>query len=310
MTARIYSALDGSNPRTLKGHKRAVTSSAIIGRGREVLTGSADGTTRLWDVGADKQIMTFAAERFSSVNALALGDRPVELDPTLRPPDGDGGSAPVPAPAPAGYPSAREGKLFAAGLSSGLVELHDLSSRTRAALIPSPVFPAGAEWTQKPAGPIFAVDWAPESHLLATGTREGIVAVYDVRMLGASSAGAGGPRSLLGAFRRNGAAINDLRFASSTTLPSPLSSFSSSSSSSSLSLLIGTSDGLPYRAGLGPLLSGDADGSESSGGALGNRAPEVVEEYAGWDCDSVEAVRVDRAGRVVLAGAHGCVRRY
>lgn len=51
MRARIVSALDGTCPRVLEGHTRAVNDSAIFGRGREVATGSSDGTVRVWDVG-------------------------------------------------------------------------------------------------------------------------------------------------------------------------------------------------------------------------------------------------------------------
>lgn len=61
-TARIYSALDGANPRTLTGHTRAVYASAMLGRGREVLTGSLDATVRLWDVGAAHTTATLDAD--------------------------------------------------------------------------------------------------------------------------------------------------------------------------------------------------------------------------------------------------------
>ena len=67
-TARIYSALDGANPRTLTGHTRAVYASALLGRGREVLTGSLDATVRLWDVGAARTTATLAAD--DGVHAL------------------------------------------------------------------------------------------------------------------------------------------------------------------------------------------------------------------------------------------------
>lgn len=74
MRAKIYSALDGTNPRTFVGHTRAVLASAIRGIGREVLTGSADGTVRLWDVGRGSTTSTLAAPDHASVGALGLVD--------------------------------------------------------------------------------------------------------------------------------------------------------------------------------------------------------------------------------------------
>ena len=62
MRARVFSAIDGTCPRVLEGHTRAVLCSAMLGRGREVLTGGADDSVRLWDVG-----------RGASVRVLSVG---------------------------------------------------------------------------------------------------------------------------------------------------------------------------------------------------------------------------------------------
>ncbi|KDN53219.1 hypothetical protein K437DRAFT_271738 [Tilletiaria anomala UBC 951] len=296
LTARIFSALEDSNPRTFKGHKRAILCSEIIDRGREVLTAGADGTVRLWDVGANKQIGLFASERFSSINALVLQRHSA---------DATGGNS--------------QGKLLATALSSGRIELHDLGARRSAALIPAlKAFPPGSPpaasdiWDQSAPGPLFSLDWDSERHIIAAGSREGVIALHDDRMLSSSlSSGSGNaregeatqtddapstdgrstPRSLLGCWRRNGAAINDLRLVSSNT------------AASSLDIVVATSDGLPYRASLRPILTGQRDENFSV-------APEVVEEYAEWDCDSVEKARLDPQGRVWLAGTDGLLRRY
>ncbi|OBZ73829.1 Proteasomal ATPase-associated factor 1 [Grifola frondosa] len=45
-----------SPARTFRGHTRAVTSTGIIARGRNILSGSKDGTLRLWDVPSGAQI--------------------------------------------------------------------------------------------------------------------------------------------------------------------------------------------------------------------------------------------------------------
>ncbi|WFD04521.1 hypothetical protein MOBT1_003232 [Malassezia obtusa] len=73
-TAKIYSAIDGSNPRTLTGHTRAVYSSAIVGRGREVLTGSLDATVRMWDVSRGATTTTLAAPGGAGVLTLETHD--------------------------------------------------------------------------------------------------------------------------------------------------------------------------------------------------------------------------------------------
>lgn len=62
MHARIFSALDGTCPRTLQGHTRAVVGSAILGRGRQVATGSADHTVRVWDVGRGTTVQVWTRD--------------------------------------------------------------------------------------------------------------------------------------------------------------------------------------------------------------------------------------------------------
>jgi proteasomal ATPase-associated factor 1 len=91
---RIWSALDGSNPVTLKGHTKGVTDSAIIDKGRNVLckfifryilfkvcyllifiltqwiASARDGTIRLWECGI------YTIKLFSSIsNLLSKSER-------------------------------------------------------------------------------------------------------------------------------------------------------------------------------------------------------------------------------------------
>lgn len=56
MSLSVISAVDMSVPRKLKGHSRSVTDTAILERGKNVVSCAKDGTVRLWDVGAGKQI--------------------------------------------------------------------------------------------------------------------------------------------------------------------------------------------------------------------------------------------------------------
>ncbi|WWC61384.1 uncharacterized protein I303_103967 [Kwoniella dejecticola CBS 10117] len=55
LSIRIYGR-DGINPRTLKGHTRSITSTYIIGVGKEILSASKDGTIRLWDIASSKEV--------------------------------------------------------------------------------------------------------------------------------------------------------------------------------------------------------------------------------------------------------------
>lgn len=70
LSARIFSALDGSNPRILQGHTAAVTDAAIIERGRRVLTTSNDGTLKLWLVAESKCLKTWRFGHGSRKRAL------------------------------------------------------------------------------------------------------------------------------------------------------------------------------------------------------------------------------------------------
>lgn len=68
-TVRVSSALDGSTPRTLVGHRRAALCAAPVGIGRHVVSGSADATVRLWDVSRGAQLASILVA--GSVNAVA-----------------------------------------------------------------------------------------------------------------------------------------------------------------------------------------------------------------------------------------------
>lgn len=66
----IHSALRSPSPtpvRTLQSHIRPATSLVILGRGRQVLSGSKDGTVKLWNVGSGEVVDTvnFGAEVLS-----------------------------------------------------------------------------------------------------------------------------------------------------------------------------------------------------------------------------------------------------
>lgn len=68
----MWGAKDGINPRTLKGHTRAVTALAILGVGKTVLSGSLDGTIRIWEVGTAKEIRRIEMDKRGPVQAMVL----------------------------------------------------------------------------------------------------------------------------------------------------------------------------------------------------------------------------------------------
>lgn len=78
-TIRVFAAADGLNPRTLKGHTRAITATHILGVGKEVLSASKDGTIRLWNVGEGKEIQKWSIERKGAIEELIVLEDPEVL---------------------------------------------------------------------------------------------------------------------------------------------------------------------------------------------------------------------------------------
>lgn len=72
MQIKIWNLADSSNPRTLIGHTQSPVDVVIIGRGRNIVSGSKDSTVRLWECGSGQSIHTFKCD--SPVNAIALAD--------------------------------------------------------------------------------------------------------------------------------------------------------------------------------------------------------------------------------------------
>ncbi|EJD35493.1 WD40 repeat-like protein [Auricularia subglabra TFB-10046 SS5] len=87
----------GATPRTLKGHRRAVTDVGMRDRGRTVLSCGKDGTLRQWDVSEGAQLGFSTSTESAPILKMAVNDA--------------------------------EGKAWLA-LGDGALEAHDLSSRT------------------------------------------------------------------------------------------------------------------------------------------------------------------------------------
>ncbi|KAL6307327.1 WD40-repeat-containing domain protein [Sparassis latifolia] len=274
--------------RTLKGHTRAVTATAIVGRGRTVLSASRDGTLRLWDVPSAAQIRALPSAGGACVPILAL-------TVGARQGEGDGeGDADV---------DPREvetsDKLAFLALADGSFEAHDLRTKRPILRVPSTA--------PLPACALQAIAYDAPRAALATGDAHGVVRIYDVR--------AGDARPLA-AVQRNTAGIEDLAWLPSPSpprSPSPSSRSRSpspasfphphpngiTSAAAALTLAVAPADGLAYLLTLG------------HGGAV----PGARAELVGADCEAVSCVRAFPAeegggAEVWSAAADGVVRRY
>ncbi|KAK0528757.1 hypothetical protein OC835_004543 [Tilletia horrida] len=347
----IFSALptpkeDGSTPspsinapvRTLVAHTRAPTCTAILGKGRIVLSGGKDGYIRCWNVGEAKEVGNLpAAEAVVSslfgpaIECMVLGPDPsavgngnaddaqgeVDLFPGLLP-------------------------LLAVGLSSGEVVIHDLRkcslgdegtpssgsakpvrvqpANTIRSTVPAPVFPPGPPldasdparaWAgSRSSSPVSALAWDAEGHNLVVGYQNGIVAVYSVSQLLATEPNSKSAGGLLALWKRNDASITQVVLGPQST---------ASATGRALHLVTTTSDGLACRLRL------ELPTEPSAGDAPDQLAvPVLEEEYIGWECgDGIAAAGVvsgqhgtpgeaagGPTGRVLLAGAEGAIRLY
>ena len=265
-----YTTTKVNAARTLRGHTRAITSTGIVSRGRNVLSGSKDGTVRRWDIPSGAQIRSFAAgtNHFVPVLALSTGQRWTEANGD--PHESSAGSD-------TSITDPREvdtsDKVVFCALQDGSFELFDL--RTKSAQHRSKPGSSGAR------SALQAIEYDRDSNLVAMGSASGLVSIYDTRSLGDQP---------VVAFRRNEAPIEDIEFISLANAPFSLGG-SSTVNAAHVGLAIATEDGLPYVAELRP------------------SGPRVRAELVGADCDAVRFVHVI-GNDVWSAADDGVVRRY
>ncbi|SCV00484.1 LANO_0F07096g1_1 [Lachancea nothofagi CBS 11611] len=158
MRLKIWSTLDGSNPRTLTGHTGPVTASAIIDRGRNVLSSSRDGTVKLWECGSGDAIHTFTrrSNPKDAINTMIL----VQVEPELNTQTNK-----------SEYGTA--GKTFLAGHDSGTISYHNIYSKDSMLEIPNQFL--------APCRTIATNDPQQNSFTIYAGYENGILAQWDVR---------------------------------------------------------------------------------------------------------------------------------
>ncbi|ORY55165.1 WD40-repeat-containing domain protein [Leucosporidium creatinivorum] len=211
MGIRVFSAVDGSNPRTLTGHTKPVTSLHILGRGRQILSSSLDGTLRLWNVAQAEVVKKWAFPQPVSDFAL-LGEE--KEDGNI------------------------DGRLVLAAHTNGTASLVSLDAENG--------FHPLLQLTINSSSPIEAITLAssPDGAVVALGARNGTTSIFRLPSPLPSSPGDGAESlSPLLAFSRSTVAITSLVFSSSPPPPP-------ASSSTDLTLLISSADGLPFSASL------------------------------------------------------------
>jgi proteasomal ATPase-associated factor 1 len=251
--------------RVLRGHTRSVTSTTIIDLGRNIISSSLDSSLKLWDVPSGNVIHTLNS--ISPVLCTTNGKNEGFL-----PPDGEEQEQGMSTEGDEREEEHVKQTVTYAGLQNGSIQVFDWRARSNFIISKPPSSSSAA---------INAITYLPQQSLLATGSSNGMVTLYDVRSLSPSSS-----PPLLTSFRRNEAGISDLSF---------------QYRHQRVGLAIATKDGLPYIASIIP------------------EGPGVQTELVGVDCDPVANIRVVRADadgdggqeeEVWTASDDGVVRRY
>jgi len=211
----VFSALNGSCPRTLTGHTAAVTDSAIIERGKHILTSSHDGTVKLWNVGESKCLKSWRVGKgsrkgvtkvlvVSSTDSNSLEHIPEDL----------------------------KNKVAFAATEDGRLTLIDVSvSAANPPLHTIPVPP------NSKAISALAYTESEKSPTLAIGTVNGFIYIY--QWVSSSILQFKATPSVLARIKRNDADITFLSFLSS-----------SETSEDTLQIVASTADGLPFQVSI------------------------------------------------------------
>lgn len=211
--------------RRFRGHTRGITSTAIISKGRNLLSGSRDGTMRLWDVPSESQIriMNSANGACIPILALSMGEGSLQADSAN---DSTG----------AGIDPREvdtEDKVVLAALQDGTFEAFDLRTKRG-------IFRSAGPARGKNA--LYAITYMSAEHLVATGAANGVVAVYDTRTLSTP----------LTVFRRNTSSIEDLAFVALDAASFSTHGGAQTGDAPGIGLVVAAEDGLPYVADVRP----------------------------------------------------------
>ncbi|KAK4700585.1 proteasomal ATPase-associated factor 1, partial [Phenoliferia sp. Uapishka_3] len=262
MSLRIFSAIDGSNPRTFTGHTKPISSISILGIGRLVAAASLDGSLRIWNVSTstihEKILFT------QPISAMIIGPSPSPSPPSIS-----DSQSPTDLP---------PNLLAFLAHTNGSISLIPLSPP------PSPEMRKIITLDTGSKSPLHAVAYDAKSGLVAAGARDGTISLFEIK----DKEGALTEKDVVPSLvcRRSDATVTSLAFS-----PSP------SEGADLPTLVVGTADGLPFRASIEL-----GEGEEQ-------RKVKVVDEYAGGDCESM-VVTLGGEGQVWVATQEGKLRRY
>lgn len=261
---------DGINPRTLKGHTRAVTSLGIIGIGKEVVSASLDGTIRVWQVSTGKEIRKMEMEKRRGVQELILVTDPSGLMALGTNSD-----------------DTSEGEVVLLAATQGGMEIWRYTTGERVGRV---------EWGWE--SNLVSIDYSPTLGIIVTGHTDGTIAVRRI-----------GDLSKVALFRRNEASVysvtfdgGDLLVGTASGLPARLRV----EMDSAAALISSGNHGDSAEDTEGTQGAQQVEGDEKE--AKGIRIS-VKEEYAGWEAVGVECWTTSKDG-VWCAGGEGGVRRY
>ncbi|XP_054718252.1 proteasomal ATPase-associated factor 1-like [Uloborus diversus] len=85
MQLKIWAADTGQCPVTLTGHSAAVTDTAVVDRGRNIVSVSKDGTARLWDCGKATCLDVLSRSN-GSINCSAVAEVDIDVGTPENPP--------------------------------------------------------------------------------------------------------------------------------------------------------------------------------------------------------------------------------
>lgn len=135
--------------RNLAGHKGSVTTTAMIGRGRQILSGSSDATIRLWDVSIGETISTITAQ--SGISRIAL-----------VPQSNEGNEA--------------QPQIVLSALTDGHIQIFDLRLPTHSSVAASSVGVASSA-----SSSLTTIAISSDSQTVAAGSSKGRISLFDVR---------------------------------------------------------------------------------------------------------------------------------
>jgi proteasomal ATPase-associated factor 1 len=221
--------------------------------------------------------MTPGNGKYTPVSSMSLGERRdcvagKDINGKTTPEDGDS----VPSLGGTTGADDREvdtaDKIVFCGLLDGSFEAFDLGTGRSVAKCTPPSADGPLE--------LISMDYAPAHNMLAMGSIDGTVSIFDTRSLSTP----------LLSFYRNAAGIEDVRFFDN--LESLRVSRGIERDGSGVGLLVGPEDGQAFVADVRP------------------EGPVVLLELEGVDCDSVRAVRVSGSDDIWTTADDGIVRRY